>query len=105
MAGFNQLFSSDHVPTLTSPSDLDQFVERSDHGYLCSICASFSHVGRSNVRNHVESKHFPNTFVYTCDLCQKQCKSRQALQQHKSKMCSKRNSKNAQFVDLNTAFE
>merc|ERR1719158_2624926 len=78
----------DYVPN--SPADLDQFIERGDLGYSCHICASFSHASRSNVRNHVESKHFPNTFVYNCDACQKQCNSRQALQQHKSKICSKR---------------
>ena len=97
------LVGLDYVPT--NPAELDQFVERSELGYSCNICASFSHASRSNVRNHVESQHFPNTFVYTCDLCQKQCKSRQALQQHKSKICSKRNNKNLQFVDLNTAFD
>lgn len=80
---------SDFLPR--TPEDLDQFISRVELGYNCDICAAFSHVSRSNVRNHVESKHFPNTFVYNCNVCGKQCNSRQALQQHKSKICSKRN--------------
>jgi len=79
---------SDFLPRI--PEDLDQFISRVELGYNCDICAAFSHVSRSNVRNHVESKHFPNTFVYNCNVCGKQCNSRQALQQHKSKICSKR---------------
>jgi len=79
----------DYVPRI--PEDLDQFISRVELGYNCDICAAFSHASRSNVRNHVESKHFPRSFVYNCDVCRKQCNSRQALQQHKSKICGKRN--------------
>ena len=80
------------MPSL--PEDLDQFISpRPELGYTCDICASFGHASKSNVRNHVESKHFPNTFVYNCNQCQKQCNSRQALHQHKSKICNKNKNK------------
>eukprot|EP00092_Neocalanus_flemingeri_P037293 GFUD01040614.1.p1 GENE.GFUD01040614.1~~GFUD01040614.1.p1 ORF type:complete len:393 (+),score=68.12 GFUD01040614.1:147-1181(+) len=72
------------------PEDLDQFIGRGELGYNCEICAQFGHASKSNVRNHVESKHFPNTFVYNCNICNKTCNSRQALQQHKSKKCAKK---------------
>ena len=82
----------DYVPSL--PEDLDQFISpRPELGYTCDICAAFGHASKSNVRNHVESKHFPNTFVYNCNQCQKQCNSRQALHQHKSKICNKNKNK------------
>ena len=73
----------DFVPSV--PADLDQFIARTGSGYSCGLCGAFTHGSRSNTRNHIESRHFPNTFVYNCDICQKQCSSRQALQQHKSK--------------------
>ena len=79
--------SADYVPS--APGDLDQFISRVEQGYGCHICGTFSHASRSNVRNHVESKHFPNVFVYNCDVCQKTLNSKQALQQHKSKICNK----------------
>jgi len=72
------------------PEDLDQFIGRGEMGYTCEICAQFSHGSKSNVRNHVESKHFPNSFVYNCNICGKVCNSRQALQQHRSKKCAKK---------------
>jgi len=76
--------------TPQKPEDLDQFIGRGELGYNCEVCAQFSHASKSNVRNHIESKHFPNTFFYNCSICNKTCNSRQALQQHKSKKCAKK---------------
>jgi len=72
------------------PSELLQYVERdlsdtSRTKYVCVICKNFFHQGRNNVRNHVESKHFPNLFVYKCDLCDKTVPSKASLQMHKHK--------------------
>jgi len=72
------------------PSELLQYVERdlsdtSRTKYVCNICKNFFHQGRNNVRNHVESKHFPNLFVYKCDLCEKTVPSKASLQMHKHK--------------------
>ena len=68
------------------PADLLQYIERNDLTgvYQCTICFNCCHKSRSNVRNHVESKHFPNTFQYRCPLCEHQCSSQQALLKHKS---------------------
>jgi len=76
--------------TPEKPEDLDQFIGRGNLGYSCDICGQFNHGSKSNVRNHVESKHFPNTFCYNCNICNKVCNSRQALQQHRSKICSRK---------------
>ena len=76
---------------ITKPEDFDKYIVPNVSGVnSCSICHVFSHVAKSNVRNHVESKHFPNTFFYNCNICNKVCNSRQALQQHRSKKCAKK---------------
>ena len=71
----------------TNPEELLQFVVRSDQEgkFLCSICQSFFHAKKYHVRNHVESKHFPNTFEYPCNICQKSYFTRKALESHLSK--------------------
>ena len=68
------------------PADLLNYIERNDQTgvYQCTICFNCSHKSRSNVRNHVESKHFPNTFQYRCPICEYQCSSQQSLLKHKS---------------------
>jgi len=68
------------------PADLLQYIVKdSSTGNLsCSLCYSFSHRSRANVRNHIESKHFPKTFVYTCPICEKECPSHQSMLKHKS---------------------
>jgi len=55
-----------------SPEDLFQYVVKHPvKGYQCSICEKYKSPARVNVRNHVESKHFPNTFEYACEFCGK----------------------------------
>ena len=74
---------------LSDPSELDNFVIRTLMGqFTCSICMRFRHQARANVKNHVESKHFPNSFTYTCDLCGNITHTKQAHQNHRSKKCS-----------------
>ena len=73
---------------LTDPSQLDQFIEKNAEGRMqCTICKDFSHNSRSHVRNHIESKHFPNTFSYDCpyENCGKIFYTFQAIQKHKSR--------------------
>jgi len=69
------------------PSDLLQYTTKDPHSgkHVCTLCSNFSHNSQANVRNHIESKHFPGTFVYTCQLCGKQSPSHQGLLKHKSK--------------------
>jgi len=76
---------------ISDPSDLLQFVsENVGHGegenrYKCSICNMFSHNGRAHVRNHIESKHFPNHFMYNCEHCEKTFTSKSSYHMHKSR--------------------
>jgi len=69
-----------------TPSDLSKYIISDQHvkQYHCSLCDSFKAKLPSKVKNHVEAIHFPGLFVYTCDLCQKTCKGKNALNVHKS---------------------
>ena len=65
--------------------DLQQYVVRTESGYECAFCDDFSHKGRTNVQYHIESKHFPNHFVWNCNICGKQASTKSALLKHNSK--------------------
>jgi len=66
---------------VNSFEDLLQFVVRTKGGHKC-LCGSFSHSSIVAVQRHIESKHFPNHFVWNCDVCGKQPKTREALRLH-----------------------
>jgi len=73
------------------PSELLQFVARdsSEPGkpkYVCTLCNKFGHQSKTNVRNHVESKHFPNVFSYTCEQCGQSFPSKNNVQLHRSRV-------------------
>jgi len=71
--------------TISRPEDLLQYIGKDQLGnHLCMLCNDFKHKSRANVRNHVESKHFTNLFIYECDICGKTAASQQALHRHKS---------------------
>ena len=72
---------------ITNPQDLDQYIvirEDSLKKYTCGVCNSFCHQSRSNVRNHLESKHFAGYFSYACDICLKVMGTNKAMEVHKS---------------------
>jgi len=71
---------------VNAPDDLYYYCVREDGDakWKCSICDQFKHVGRNNVRNHVESKHFPTQFTYYCEYCEKTCHTKRALEVHNS---------------------
>jgi len=68
---------------------LNQYIKKSanDLGqsvYECSMCGQ-KNSQRVNVLNHVESVHFPNSFVYTCKHCQAEFYSKNARNVHVSR--------------------
>jgi len=69
-----------------TPEDLSNYVisDQNVKEYHCSLCATFKAKLPSKVRNHLEAIHFPGLFVYTCEICRKTCKGRNALNVHKS---------------------
>lgn len=76
--------------------DFDIYIERSGLGalnpWICSICRTFSHKSKYNVQNHVESKHFPKSFVYNCKYCTKEFYQRNTLSSHESRCPEKHGS-------------
>jgi len=73
-------------PSVKSPTDLLSFCSKSPGSskWVCSICGHFSHSGRHQVRNHVESKHFPTSFQYQCEHCDKICCTKKGMERHVS---------------------
>jgi len=71
---------------VSSPDDLYIFCtkEPGQNKWKCSICSEYTNNGRNHVRNHVESKHFPNSFQYQCPQCDKTCNTKKGLDVHKS---------------------
>ena len=51
--------------------------------YFCDICRQFSNRGAANVRNHVEAKHLPNMFTYSCEICHMTFGKKTALYNHR----------------------
>jgi len=51
-------------------------------GRYCSICKQYWSKSVTNIRNHIESKHFP-IFLYTCVICGKTVNTTVALDRHK----------------------
>merc|ERR1719445_1444119 len=54
-----------------SLEDFDQFISENGHhgGKACGICFQYNSNVTRDLRNHIESKHFPNTFNYNCQVC------------------------------------
>jgi len=73
--------------TVSGPEDLHVYVTEnpdlgSKHKFICALCNQ-SGLNRRDLRNHVESIHFPGTFTYSCDICDKELKTKKALNNHK----------------------
>ena len=52
--------------------------------YMCNFCGK-SRNDFSAMKAHMEAMHFPSYSGYTCDLCNKLCKTKHALNCHKSR--------------------
>merc|ERR1719154_132770 len=71
--------------TISTPEDFKKFIERNENGPYCGICQQFSSKSVTNVRHHVESKHFPNTFNYQCNQCEQNFGTNKALDVHRQR--------------------
>ena len=72
---------------LSDPEDLKKYLikDHDDGKYYCTICNAFSDVKITNAKNHVESKHFPGLFLYTCDVCNETFLTKTNLNNHKAR--------------------
>ena len=75
-----------------SVEDLSQYVisDNTIKEYQCALCDTFRAKLPSKVRNHLEAIHFPGVFLYTCNICNKTLKGRNALNIHKSTLHSRK---------------
>ena len=55
---------------------------RTDSGWCCTDCDYVTNVP-GNLKRHVESKHIDSN--YSCDICGKQNKTKNALYMHKTR--------------------
>ena len=72
---------------LVDPEQLHQFVDRQHQPpglFFCTICHKTA-ATRRDVRNHVESIHYPDAFVYKCQFCGETMKTKRARDWHMSK--------------------
>ena len=60
-----------------------ELYERTEDGWICLFCDHTNKGKSSNIRQHVET-HMDG-LVYTCNLCSKEFRSRNVLNQHKTK--------------------
>jgi hypothetical protein len=69
-----------------SLEDFDRYIAKEESGYKsCLLCGGVRNKTITNVRMHVEAKHFPGSFVYTCHMCGQRFTNRIALQNHRQK--------------------
>ena len=66
----------------------EYLIECSDKSYKCALCGKISfknskNTQKDNMKKHIET-HLEG-LAYTCPICQKECKSRNALALHKGK--------------------
>jgi len=59
----------------------------------CGICYQYSNKSSTNVRNHIESKHFPGLASYHCEYCDKTCNTKQSLDTHRQRCYHNQNNK------------
>jgi len=81
----NGLDSGD--PEIQTPDDLKKYILREPVTRLnvCGICSNFKHKVITNVREHIESKHYSHMFTYECKFCQKTFNTKMGLAKHKPK--------------------
>ena len=72
---------------VSSVEDFDSYIvkEAESQGYYCSLCSLYGKRGRTDVRDHIESRHFPGTFSYNCLQCNQTLPTNKALKRHKQK--------------------
>ena len=74
---------------VANPEDFEKFAVKNGRGsFSCSLCTKHA-VQLTDIKRHIESIHFPNTFTYTCPYCSKQLGSNNAYLVHKKKCLNK----------------
>jgi len=83
----NMQLKSIHAPEQCYPGNFPDFVEESKDvdknksTFRCKLCKE-KKLHRSGLLQHIESVHFPGTFVHSCKFCDKTVKTKSALNSH-----------------------
>ena len=73
-----------NFPSSEDPVEaLKKYIVRRDKGPECGLCFQYSNSSVTNVRNHIESKHFPGMMSYTCQMCGKIFSTKQSMDKHR----------------------
>jgi len=87
-----QVLDTSKAAAFKDPEELLQFLTKDDqfNHYTCTLCLK-TIKQRKDARNHVESIHFPNTFVYACTVCDKTFNSKNTRNVHITRIHNKKN--------------
>jgi len=65
--------------------DLNNYIAKISEGqFKCNICGQVSS-RKGDLRKHVENKHFPGLFEYSCDQCEKKFNTKNKYYIHRSR--------------------
>ena len=74
------------IGTIQNFEDFDQFIVRSEKGSRqCGLCFNFESKDTWDLRNHIEARHFPDTFNYQCPECSIVLRTNKAYKNHKNR--------------------
>ena len=71
------------IVVLNTKCSLQLWCRNPDKSWLCSLCGKVSRDVHA-AKSHLDSKHFPSDNGYNCNLCDKHCKTKNALACHMS---------------------
>jgi len=83
----NMQIKSIHAPEQCYPGNFPDYVEESKDvdknksTFRCKLCKK-TKFHRSGLVEHIESVHFPGTFIHSCKFCDKTVKTKSALNSH-----------------------
>ena len=60
----------------------DSYIRRDGTFCVCNICHKYKNKSITNVRYHIEAKHFPGVFQHICLICSKTVNSKMSLINH-----------------------
>ena len=66
--------------------DFDVYITKEWPYYYCNFCQTKKDKSITNIRYHIETKHYPGTFIYPCSVCGKNLDSKIRFRDH-SKVC------------------
>jgi len=69
--------------TSADPRMLNDYIKKDPESglFLCQFCGK-QNLQKNNIRKHIEGVHFTGSFVYKCNLCNKDFNGKNSLSTH-----------------------